>query len=128
MSFIGPTEEQVKQFSELPDEGPLVMLNLLKFKPEGGAESYARYGEVSGRMINEMGGRIIYFGQYKMPLIGDEDWDAIALVEYPSRASFLKMIGNEEYQEAAKNRTNALLDSRLFVTNPIQGFNIDNNV
>ena len=57
--------------------------------------------------------------QYEMPVIGEEDWDAVILVEYPSRASFLKMVSDEEYQAAGQYRTEALIDSRLFVTKPI---------
>ena len=36
MEFVTPTQEQMKAFAELPDEGPIYMLNLIKFKPDGG--------------------------------------------------------------------------------------------
>lgn len=36
MSYIEPTAEQIKELVEMDVKGPLVMLNLLKFKPEGG--------------------------------------------------------------------------------------------
>jgi len=32
--------------------GPVVMLNLLRFRPDGGRESYQRYAEALGQSIN----------------------------------------------------------------------------
>jgi len=36
MSPIEENEDQLKAFEENPRDGPVVMLNLLKFKPQGG--------------------------------------------------------------------------------------------
>ena len=116
MAYISPTAEQIKQFSELPDDGPVVMLNLLKFKPNGGRESYGKYSESFLKIMKEKGVRVIYVGKCEMPVIGDEDWDQVLLVEYPSRAVFLEMGRNKEYQEAARLRSEALDDSRLYAT------------
>ena len=113
MVSIEPTGDQLRQLRDLPHEGPIVMLNLLKFKP-GGAESYDRYAKVSIRLVAEIGGRVLYFGTQKMPFIGHEEWDAVILVEYPSRTAFLTMIGDERYQAAAHYRHDALIDSRLY--------------
>ena len=41
INAMGPTPEQMQQFMSLPD-GPIVMVNLLKFKPDGGAEEYGK--------------------------------------------------------------------------------------
>ena len=38
MSIV-PTHEQLTGFLALPDDGPVVMLNLLKFKGGGGSEA-----------------------------------------------------------------------------------------
>jgi uncharacterized protein (DUF1330 family) len=35
------------------------------------------------------------------------------MVEYPSRAAFLEMVADADYQELSKHRTAALEDSRL---------------
>ena len=45
MAFIMPTEDQFKRIMEEDYKGPIVMVNLLKFKPDGGAESYRKYYE-----------------------------------------------------------------------------------
>ena len=116
MKFIEPTMDQIQEFMSLPEEGPVVMVNLLKFKPEGGAESYAKYAAATTKFLLAVGGRLIYRGRYRMPLIGDEDWDEILLVEYPSISAFFEMVRNEDYQAILHYRTEALLDSRNWAT------------
>ncbi len=44
MSAIRPNKEQFIELMNAPDEGPVVMLNLLKFKPREGASEYNKYG------------------------------------------------------------------------------------
>jgi uncharacterized protein (DUF1330 family) len=42
-----------------------------------------------------------------------DDWDAVILVEYPSRKAFLEMTSSPQYREVSKDRTAGLADSRL---------------
>ena len=116
MPSIEPDPEQFSAFMKSPIEGPIVMLNLLKFKPDGGAESYAKYGELAAPHIKEAKAKILYHGVGRAPVIGGEEWDSIILVEYPSRQNFYDMITKPEYQELSKYRTEALEDSRLYCT------------
>jgi hypothetical protein len=93
MSTIRPNPEQFQQLSQSPEKGVVVMLNLLKFKKatqgQGGSgeEAYGRYGQAAVAMVEERGGRVLWQGRADQVLIGDpaEDWDMVALVEYPSR-------------------------------------------
>jgi uncharacterized protein (DUF1330 family) len=102
---ITPNLEQFQALAAAPDEGPVVMLNLLKFKP-GGMEAYLRYGDTARAMIEERGGRLLWTGRAEQILIGDPaaDWDVVALVEYPSRAAFIEMVSSPAYLEAHAER------------------------
>jgi uncharacterized protein (DUF1330 family) len=102
---ITPNVDQFQALAEAPDEGAVVMLNLLKFKP-GGREAYMRYGDAAQRMIEERGGRLVWAGQAQQILIGDPaaDWDIVVLVEYPSRAAFIEMVSSPAYLEAHAER------------------------
>jgi uncharacterized protein (DUF1330 family) len=116
MTFIRPLDDQLKRLGALGHEGPVVMVNLLKFKPAGGAQSYAAYAKFTTAYITEtLGGRILYHGKGLMPLIGPEEWDAVILVEYPSIAAFIRMTKDEGYRAVVAHRNEALLDSRLYV-------------
>lgn len=117
--FIEPTREQMKELSaQAGTEGPVVMINLLKFKPDGGRESYDRYGRAVLPLVKKLGGRQVYYGRQTMAFIGRDDWDLVLLVEYPSVKAFLDMLASPEYQAATRFKTEALTDSRLYVTRP----------
>jgi uncharacterized protein (DUF1330 family) len=120
---IHPTAEQLRALSASQDGGPLVMLNLLRFKPhadgvdEGltGAEAYARYSVGAEPFLRAVGGRLRTAVHADDTVIGpgDREWDVVLLVEYPSRQKFLEMAANPEYQKIHAHREAALVDSRL---------------
>jgi uncharacterized protein (DUF1330 family) len=95
------------------DGTPVVMLNLLAFKPEGGRERYEAYGDAVAPLLEEVGGRIVFMGAPAPPLLGEGAWDLVVLVEYPTRQAFLDMIGSPEYREIGQLRTEALLKGEL---------------
>jgi uncharacterized protein (DUF1330 family) len=119
MAFIMPTQDQFKQLMAQEYKGPIVMVNLLKFKPDGGAHSYRKYYEATNElMLGKAITRTVYRGDGLIPVIGDEEWDQIALYEYPSIEAFIEMNKNKEYQALVRYRTEALIDSRLYCTIP----------
>ena len=119
MTFIMPTQDQFKKIMSQDYKGPVVMVNLLKFKPEGGAESYKKYYEATKHIMEGKGiSRVVYRGNGLMPVIGEEEWDEIALYEYDSIDAFIEMNRNKEYQAVINSRTEALIDSRLYCTLP----------
>lgn len=119
MGLIGPTPENIQRLIAQGYQGPVVMVNLLKFKPDGGNELYQKYYQGTKElMMGKAITRAVYRGDGLQPIIGDEEWDEIALYEYPSISAFIEMGQNKEYQEVVKMRTEAVLDSRLFCTIP----------
>lgn len=95
------------------DDGPVTMLNLLSFRPDGGEERYMEYGAAVAPLLERAGGRIVFAGAASPVLIGEDGWDLVALVEYPSRQAFLEMIGSPEYQAIAHLRSEALAKGEL---------------
>ena len=107
INAMGPTPEQVQAFLALPAE-PIVMLNLLKFKPDGGREAYGEYGRKIGPILQKIGARLIFSGEARLCLIGGGDWDRIALVEYPNPMALIQMSRSEEYQAIHHHRAAGL--------------------
>ena len=103
INAMRPTPQQMQQFLALPD-GPIVMVNLLKFKPDGGREEYQRYAQKIQPILKKIGARILFSGEAKVCMIGNGDWDQIALVEYPDKMSLPKMAQSAEYQAAHRHR------------------------
>lgn len=135
MGQILPSEEGLAALTGLRVDGPIVMINLLRYReqadyppdaPEGldtspcsGREAYQqRYGAVAQQTIAEVGGRLLWAGGVEASVIAapGEVWDDAVLVEYPSRDAFVKMISMPRYQACAPHRTAALADSRLICT------------
>ena len=122
---IAPTKDQIQALLDSDLDAPVVMLNLLKFAErssgengdEGGSgrDSYARYGDRVRSMLEKVGGRILWQGRGDSVVIGGDadDWDAVILVEYPSRRAFLEMTSSPKYEDVSKDRTAGLADSRL---------------
>jgi uncharacterized protein (DUF1330 family) len=113
---IDPTSEQAQSFgatAERPE--PVFMLNLLRFKEGDGTESYARYTAAASEHLARVGGAILWAGACDEALIGPaaREWDAVAVVRYPSRAAFLEMVRDPGYQSIVGHRTAGLADSRL---------------
>ena len=109
----------LQEFTARAAEGPVVMLNLLDFKPAGGAERYLEYGKAVAPLLERVGAKLVYAGNAAAPVIGPSKWDSVLLVEYPTRQAFLDMIAAPEYADIAHLRTEALERSELHPIDPI---------
>jgi uncharacterized protein (DUF1330 family) len=113
---IRPTKNHITELLNAPDEGPVVMLNLLKFKSGGGSGEYGKYGDSAVQMVEARGGKVLWMGKVDQTLIGPEadQCDAVALVQYPSRKAFIEMTSTKEYDAAHEHREGGLERTRLF--------------
>jgi uncharacterized protein (DUF1330 family) len=119
--YLEPTPDQISLLSQGGD-GPVCMVNLLRFQPDGGRESYRAYGAAVRPLLASLGAEVVWQGKADSVVIGDgaEDaWDLVVVVRYPSRSAFLSMISSEAYTEVAVHRRNALVDSRLIACTPM---------
>lgn len=114
---VFPGKEQITSFFGGPENGPFVMVNLLKFKETAeyadgsdadlsGAKAYARYGNGIQACLAAVDGKQIYAGPVTGLMIGEveELWDMVALVEYPSLAAMQKMMSSPEYRAIEVHR------------------------
>lgn len=124
MSHVTATRERIAGFAALDHEGPIHMLNLLRYRPEGGRERYREYKKATLPILMKTGARLALAGEPLLGLIGpdDERWDEMIVVEYPSREAFLSMITSPEYRAIAHLRDEALVDSRLVCMRPLPTF------
>lgn len=112
------TPEQIAALMARPADAPVLMVNLLKFKPNGLA-SYQRYGREVAPHLARVGATIRYAGDAPGVIIGEGQqpwWDAILIVEYPSPAAFLEMVSDEGYTRVHEHRAAALERGDLIAT------------
>jgi len=113
MGQLEGTKEQMKEFLKLDVEGPIHMLNMLRFKKDGGKETYSKYSANTLPLLKARGGKMAYNWKPHKTVIGEEDWDQIFVIEYPTKDAFFDMITSDDYQKGVHLRTEALEDSRL---------------
>lgn len=112
-----PQREQLLALANDRDSGPIVMVNLLKFRdkaryPDGrdpelsGREAYNRYAVEVVKLVRALGGEVLFAGDVKSLVIGHVDalWDEVALAQYPSRAAFVQMALSPECMAIAVHR------------------------
>ena len=108
---VTPNQEQIEGFFEPGPEGPIFMLNLLKFKENAvyedgveselsGAEAYALYAAEVSKILITLGGGGMFNAKVERLVLGDveELWDTIAIAMYPSRQAMIAMMQSPEYQ------------------------------
>jgi uncharacterized protein (DUF1330 family) len=108
-----PDEATLEALGELPDDEPVVMLNLLEYADDGG-EAYARYGRIAFQQIQKRGGGLLYDGA---PLFADPTaghWDRVIFVQYPTRAAFIDMMADPAYREGLPHRRAGLERTVLY--------------
>ena len=108
INAMNPTPGQMQAFLALPDEGPIVMVNLLKFKPDGGEAQYAKYSAAVLPILAKLGAKILFAGRAEFCLIGNVDWDMVALVQYPRKKTLLQMVASPEYRAIHHHRAAGL--------------------
>jgi uncharacterized protein (DUF1330 family) len=110
MSTVDPTGHDLKRFLAEDDGAPVTMLNLLRFKPDGGRARYDEYAQAILPFLRKVGGTVVHLGDTGTALVAPDthDWDAVLLVRYPSRAAFAQMVADPDYQQITHLRTEAL--------------------
>jgi len=121
-----PTPQQIQELLAGPDDAPVVMLNLLRFKEQAdgpdegltGMEAYQRYAAPMREIVEEKGGRFLWMGRVNSFVIGasDERFDAAALVEYPSRRAFVEIVNDPRVREIGAHRAAGLAGQWLIAT------------
>ena len=119
--LLPTTPEQRKEMMKPGPDGPIFMVNLLKFKEKAEYED-GRSTELSGRdayrlyamkvmeLLPQYGGKPVFFGDVTFLAVGqaDELWDEVAVVMYPKRADMVRMSMSNEWREISAHRTAGL--------------------
>lgn len=117
--ILEATREQIAALAVRPADEPVLMVNLLKFKTNGGLESYLRYAREVTPHLQRVGATVRHAGAAPGVVIGDAEqpwWDAILVVEYPTPQAFLDMVTTPDYAKVHEHRAAALERGDLIAT------------
>lgn len=120
---VDPRGADLKRYLAEDPGGPVVMLNLLRFRPDGGRARYDDYVAHFRRTSARHGAEVLYVGDGSTALVAEpgQAWDAVLLVRYPSRQAFSDMVRDPEYGAGTHLRTEALEEAVLQATVPWPG-------
>ncbi|MEM7079197.1 MAG: DUF1330 domain-containing protein [Pseudomonadota bacterium] len=117
-----PNEAQMAGFGDGEQDGPIYMVNLLKFREQAqyadgretqlsGREAYGLYSAGVTQLLAEVGGSITFGAQVSRLTIGEveELWDMVAIAMYPSRAAMFEMMSKPAMAEIAEHRQAGLV-------------------
>jgi uncharacterized protein (DUF1330 family) len=122
----GPNALNADLLRSLPDEGPVVMINLVRFREHSldgngsGWDAYVRYSKGDMPLLKKVGGTIVWSGHIDATALGQKSsaqWDWVVLVEYPTKAAFLEMMTSPEYQLINKDRENGVEEHVILAAN-----------
>lgn len=111
------------------DDGPVWMINLMRYKDR------AEYGDgrettLTGREADDeyaplgplaaVGAEIVFVAEVEDQLLGDEPkWDRIAVVRYPTRASFIAMQQRDDFQRAHEHKEAGMAETIVIGGQPL---------
>lgn len=116
--MIDPTGPDLKRFLAEDPGGPVVMMNLLRFRPDGGRERYAQYLDHFRVHGGRYGAEVLYLGTGSTTLVAEDGqaWDALLVVRYPTRQAFSDLVRDPVYAAGTHLRTGALVEAVLQAT------------
>jgi uncharacterized protein (DUF1330 family) len=126
---VYPRFEQIAPLTSASPDGPIAMVNLLKFRERAeyadgrsddvsGREAFMRYIASMRPIVEGAGGRFLFSGDVEALVMGevDELWDAVGIAEYPSRAAFHRIATSPEVQAIGVHREAGLAGQLLILT------------
>ena len=134
LNKVYPNEEQIKGFLEPSAEGPICMVNLLKFREQAeyedgretaltGREAYELYEQGVKKLLEGIGGGIGFWGEVKRLMLGEveELWDMVGLAVWPSRQAMFEVMQSPEMQEISVHRAAGLAGQLNIETTGLAG-------
>ena len=109
LARVNPSKVALQQLADQPDDTPIIMLNLLRFRPRGDATIYSLYGKEAGPEVAKVGSFIGYYGgvitDLDPALDFDSSYDAVVMPVYHRRDSYLSLQRSSIYQLVIPYRT-----------------------
>jgi uncharacterized protein (DUF1330 family) len=129
---VYPTADGIQALTHDASPTKIAMLNLLKFREKAaykdgraddisGREAYLRYANAMTKIVEREGGRILFTGRIAGVVIGEIEgvWDVAAIMEYPSRAAFQRIVTLPEVAAIGVHREAGLEGQLLIMTESI---------
>ncbi|HEY5108355.1 MAG TPA: hypothetical protein VII96_01960 [Acidimicrobiales bacterium] len=125
------TEYARRLASVAPEEdGPIWMVNLMRYRDRA-VYADGRETELTGREADDryapfgpfrtVGAELVFLSDVEAQFLGgDQEWDRIAVVRYPTRRSFLEMQELPEYLELHEHKDAGMASTFVIAGRPVE--------
>jgi uncharacterized protein (DUF1330 family) len=94
-------------------EGPVIVIDLVKFKPDG-EERYNQYDAIAKTKVISLGGEYVFRG-FAREIPGIESkWDRLTMRKYPNAKAVMEMGSSTEYRSAFPHRMASVSESFVY--------------
>lgn len=122
--------DQVRRILTIKEDRPFHMFNLIRYRehalyPDGsdanlsGREADERYGQAVLPILESIGASVAFTADVGDTLIGDDEWDVVAVARYPSRAAFFSLVQRADFQAASVHKEAGVERSIVIVTEDV---------
>ncbi|MBX2804893.1 MAG: DUF1330 domain-containing protein [Hyphomicrobiales bacterium] len=128
-----PTNEQWRSIVARPPEEEITLINFFKLRhvadysaatlitgaPEAtGQDAFNAYAGVSIPTMERVGGKFLFVGPFGGMFLGPrEEWDIIAVGNYPNLQALIDLYSDADYRKAFAHRTAACERQKVIVGN-----------
>ena len=123
-------KEMIRGWLEMDraDDGPFYALNLMKYRKKA-VYADGRESDISGsqaddaynpmKILNDLGARVVFFGEVMEQTAGAPIYERIAVVKYPTRMKFLEMQRRPDFVDSHEHKDAGMKFTIVASTTPI---------
>jgi hypothetical protein len=90
------------------EKGNVVMSEFLRFKKDGGLESYTKFAKNFQKLLTDAGGYVSLSVNAEFPVVSQEYWDHFVSIVFPSRKVMEDLLTSDKFIEINVDRINGL--------------------
>ena len=100
-------------------KGNVVLSEFLRFKKDGGRESYTRFAKNFEKLLKDAGGYVALSVNAEFPIVSEEYWDHFVSIVFPSRKAMEDLLTSDKFLEINVDRIKGLDGSLAVAANAV---------
>jgi uncharacterized protein (DUF1330 family) len=101
------------------EKGNVVLSEFLRFKKDGGLETYTKFAKKYEKLLTDAGGYVALSLNAEYPIVSEDYWDHFICIVFPSKEVMDQVMGSDEFLEINVDRINGLDGSLAVAANAV---------
>lgn len=119
---VNPAEiNRINEIADSGNDGPVLMLNLNRYRPEAGfpdGDLYSEYMAILAKAVAEVGGKVLWQTSVRGRVVGEHAFHEALGAWYPTHQAFLNLSANPYSDENMRLRSLAVEEALLLRCDP----------